>query len=453
MERPTAGDPLDDPRVRGRAEILRNVRDGTIDLEQAALVLGVSIRQARRLLTAWLEHGPSGLVHGNRGREPVNRTDAELRVRVTGLAAGRYEGANRAHLAELLERHERISIPARTLRRILDEAGQPSPRPHRAPRHRSRRERAEREGHLLQVDGSRHRWFGPEQPFATLVGAIDDATSRVTGANFRAQEDGAGYFTVLTQTSDRHGLSWLLYSDRHGIFHRDRRRPPTLAEQLTGVRSLTQVGRALEVAGIGWLAAGSPEAKGRVERLWDTLQDRLVIELRLEGITTIAEANTFLPGYLERHNAAFSVPAADPEPAWRPWPDGLSAEAVFAFWYERTVARDGTLGWGREALEAPPRAGGRSRAGQRVILAERLDGSLWAELDGDWRPLALAPASASVLRARGGARAPVPRGLPTRSAGVETEPDDPDGGRQKRPAKGPWRPAADHPWRRGSKPR
>jgi transposase len=453
MERPT-DDPLDDPRVLRRADILRNVRDGTIDLEQAAIVLGLSIRQARRLLTAWLEHGPSGLVHGNRGREPVNRTDAELRDRVTGLAAGKYAGANRAHLAELLERHERISIPARTLRRLLDEAGQPSPRPHRAPRHRSRRERAEREGHLLQVDGSRHRWFGPGQPFATLLGAIDDATSRVTGATFRAQEDGAGYFTVLTQTSDRHGLPWLLYSDRHGIFHRDRRRPPTLTEQLTGKRSLTQVGRALEVAGIGWLAAGSPEAKGRVERLWDTLQDRLVIELRLEGITTIEEANLFLPGHLDRHNARFSVPAADPGPAWRPWPDGLSAEAVFAFWYERTVTRDDTLAWGQDALAVPPRAGGRSRAGQKVTLAERLDGSLWAELDGRWEPLVAAPPSASVLRARAGARAPATVDIPAVPVDERTGPDDtpPRRGQDGR-AKEPWRPAVDHPWRRGFKRR
>ena len=207
--RRAASHPDDDPRIDQREEVLRHLREGTISLEQAAIVLSRSTRQVRRLLTTWLEHGREGLVHGNRGRSPVNRTEAELRARLVGLAASTYEGANRAHLAELLERHERISIPARTLRRILDEAGQPSPRSHRAPRHHSRRERAEREGHLLQVDGSRHLWFGPQRPFATLVGGIDDATSRVTGATFRAQEDGAGYLIVLTQTSDRHGLPWL----------------------------------------------------------------------------------------------------------------------------------------------------------------------------------------------------------------------------------------------------
>ena len=449
MERPKAW--IDrEARIRQREEVLRHLRDGTIDLGQAATILSLSSRQVRRLLARWLGLGADGLVHGNRGREPVNRTDATLRGRVVELATTEYQGANRAHLAELLEgRRVPIVITQRTLRRVLDAAGHPSPRAHRAPAHRSRRERAPREGQLLQVDGSRHRWFGPEHPFATLVGGIDDATSRVTGATFRAEEDGAGYFIALTQTSAGSGLPWTLYSDRHGIFQRDQRRAPTLTEQLTGMRSLTQVGRALEVAGIGWLPASSPQAKGRVERLWGTLQDRLVLELRLETITTIADANAFLPGHLARHNAAFGVPAADPVPAWRPWPEGLTAEAVFAFWYRRTVARDGTLSWGSESLAVPRRADGRTRAGQEVILAERLDGSVWAQLDGPSEPLSPAPPSAATLRARSVRRAGPIGPRPPSDAVPEAPPGRPD-----EPASpGPWRPAADHPWRRSPRRR
>jgi hypothetical protein len=212
---------------------------------------------------------------------------------------------------------------------------------------------------LLQTDGSRHHWFGAERPFATLVGTIDDATSRVTGAIFRDAEDAAGYFTVLAQTSADYGLPWTLYSDRHGIFVHQSDRPPTLTEQLTGKRTLTQVGRALEEAGIGWLGAGSAQAKGRVERLWGTLQDRLLVELRLETITTIGEANAFLPGFLLRHNARFAVLPADPEPAWRAWPAGLAAESVFCFHYPRRVARDATVSWGEGALALPRRHDGR----------------------------------------------------------------------------------------------
>lgn len=439
-------DPLEDPAVAHRVDVLTNLRDGIIDLDQAAALLRVSDRQVRRLLAMWLDMGAVGLVHGNRGRRPVNRTDEEVRARILGLVEDRYAGVNRAHLAELLERDERITIPVRTLRQILDGEGHRSPAPHRSPRHRSRRARRDRAGQMLQADGSTHHWFGPELPEATLVGAIDDATSEVTGGTFREHEDAAGYLEVLTQTGRTHGLPWTFYTDRHGIFERDPRQPPTIAEQLEGRRRPTQVGRALEVAGIGWIPAGSPEAKGRVERMWGTHQDRLVVELRLAGITTIADANALLPGYLARHNERFRVPPADPTPAWRPWPEGLTAEAVFAFWYERTVGRDDTVAWDGGALALPRRPDGRTRAGQKVRVAERLDGSLWAELEGIWRPLAPAPPSVGQLRARPIDRAGTTPITSTEDLAVE----DP---RSARPRTGPWRPAADHPWRRGQRRR
>ena len=439
-------DPLDDPAVARRVDVLTHLRDGTIDLRVASRLLGVSERQVRRLLDTWLGSGAVGLVHGNRGRVAANRTDQALRARVMELAESRYAGVNRAHLAELLEEHEGIVIPVRTLRRLLDDEGHRSPSPHRAPRHRSRRERRPRAGQLLQADASRHRWFGPDLPFVALVGAIDDATGEVTGATFREQEDGAGYLEVLVQTSRAHGLPWAFYTDRHGIFERDPRTPASLAEQLAGRRDPTQVGRALEVAGIAWIPAGSPEAKGRVERMWGTHQDRLVTELRLAGITTIAAANAFLPGYLARHNARFAVPASDPDPAWRPWPDGLSAEAVFAFWYPRTVGRDSTVAWGGGALALPRRADGRSRAGSTVLVAERLDGSLWAELEGIWRPIAEAPPSTASLRARNITRAGT---TPVRSVD-EIQVEEPPAPKAR---KGPSRPSPDHPWRRPSKRR
>jgi len=439
-------DPLDDPEVRHRVDVLTHLRDGTVDLDQAAALLVVSGRQVRRLLAAWLGSGPSALVHGNRGRRPANRTDEDLRRRILALADDRYQGVNRAHLAELLDEHEGITIPVRTLRRLLDEGDRPSPAPHRASRHRSRRPRVERAGQLLQADGSKHRWFGPEHPFATLVGAIDDATSVVTGATFREQEDAAGYLEVLTQTSRGHGLPWTFYTDRHGIFARDPREAPTILEQLSGGRQPTQVGRALLVAGIGWLPASSPEAKGRVERLWGTAQDRLVTELRLSGITTIDDANAFLPGWLTRHNERFAVSAAVPAPAWRAWPEGLSAEAVFAFWYRRIVARDSTVAWEGGALALPRRPDGRTRAGREVTVAERLDGSLWAELEGIWQPLVSAPPSSGQLRARHTGRAGPTRITPDEDIPAEDQ-SSPRGTTE------PWRPAADHPWRRRPKPR
>ena len=170
---------------------------------------------------------------------------------------------------------------------------------------------------MVQTDGSQHRWFGPDRPYATLVGVVDDATNKITGATFRAAEDAAGYFTAFAQMATAYGLPGALYSDRHGIFIVEKNRAPTLAEQLTGRRSFTQVGRALDEAGIAWIGAHSAPAKGRVERTWGTLQDRLVAELRLETITTIDDANAFLPIFIGRYNTRFAVPAAHPEPAWR----------------------------------------------------------------------------------------------------------------------------------------
>lgn len=271
------------------------------------------------------------------------------------------------------------------------------------------------------------------------MGGIDDATGTVTGGAFRAQEDAAGYLVTFGQTATGFGLPMATYSDRHGIFWRDRRRPPTLAEQLTGQRSFTQVGRALHDAGITWIGARSPQAKGRVERLWGTLQDRLVSELRLAHAATLEEANVLLAAYLPRHNARFAVPAADPVPAWRPLPEGTGADALFCFHYPRRVARDATVSWSGGALALPRRRDGRSWAGCAVVVEERLDGSLWVRHEGVPYPLRDAPPGPALLRARH---------LSARSAGqpdllqpLQAEPEEPA-------PRTPWRPAPDHPWRR-----
>ena len=416
--------------------------NGGLTIEQAAAILSLSTRQVGRLLARSAD-GQAGLAHRNRGRTPVNRLDDGLRARLVELATTTYDGVNRAHLAELLAEREGLEIAPRTLRRILAEAAVQPVRTRRSARHRSRRERMAREGMLLQVDGSRHRWFGQDLPFTTLVAGIDDATSRVSGGTFRAAEDAAGYFTTFAQTAERYGLPGATYSDRHGIFVVERNRPPTLAEQLTGKRSFTQVGRALDEAGIGWIGAHSAEAKGRVERLWNTLQDRLVTELRLETITTIDEANAFLPGFLERHNARFAVPAADPTLAWRPWPDGLSSAAVFCFHYSRRVGRDSTVSWPDGDLALPRRSDGRSWAGRAVTLQERLDGSLWVSAEGECIPVRPAPADPGQLRARR-FRSPSDRDPAADLAerldpGSSPAPQSPRGVVR--------RPGPDHPWR------
>jgi len=428
--------------------VLEHVVTGGLTIDQAATILKLSTRQVGRLLTRYRE-GPATLGHGNRGRRPANRLDDDRRAQLVELATTTYAGVNRAHLAELLAEREGIVVAERTLRRILAEAGLPAVRRRRPPKHRSRRDRMSRAGLLLQVDGSRHDWLEGRGPILTLVAGIDDATGTVTGATFRAQEDAAGYLTMLTQTADRYGLPGAIYSDRHPIFIKDPNRPPTLAEQLAGKRGFTQVGRALDEAGIGWIGARSAQAKGRIERLWGTKQDRLVSELRLAGASTIDEANAVLAAYLARHNDRFAVPPADPEPAWRRLPDGLSPEAVFCFHYPRRVANDATISWPGGPLDLPRRRDGRSWAGASVVLQERLDGSLWIEHEGVCYPVRRASPNAAQLRVRD-LRMPAGLARPAELAALlEAE---------KSPAPEPprdvvRRPRPDHPWRRYRDPR
>jgi transposase len=404
-----------DARAQWRLYVLNHIMAGETSVTEAAGLLRLSIRSVRRLLARYrAPDGVACLVHGNAGRSPANRVEPALRARLVELARTRYAGVNREHMAELLAEHDAIDVAPRTLRRILAQEGVPAVRRRRPRGHRTRRERMSQAGLLLQVDGSKHDWLEGRGPWLTLVGGIDDATGIVTGAVFREQEDALGYLTVLTQTALGHGLPLGLYSDRHGIFWKGRDTVPTLAEQFAGRRSTTQLGRALQAAGIAWIAARSPQAKGRVERLWGTLQDRLRSELRLAGAASLEEANAVLAAYLPRHNSRFAVPARDVAPAWRPL--DRPAEALFCFRQLRRLASDGTLSVdGRSFMVVGRRTG--PPGPRSVTLQRRLDGSLWVELDGVHRPLVAAPERPAVLRTAPPPRrphAPPPRTHPWR---------------------------------------
>lgn len=410
-------------RAQRRLYVLNHVLTGELSAAEAAAYLGLSVRQVRRLLARYRSPaGAAGLVHGNGGRVPANRLDDGLRRRLVELATSTYADVNRAHLADLLAEREGLLVAERTLRRVLAEAGLPAARRRRPRRHRSRRERMSQAGLLLQVDGSRHDWLEGRGPWLTLVGGIDDATGRITGGVFREQEDAAGYLTVLAQTAERYGLPVGLYSDRHGIFWRGRS-IPSLAEQFAGRSPTTQLGRALEAASIAWIAARSAQAKGRIERLWGTAQDRLVVELRLAGAATIEAANAVLADYIPRHNERFAVPALESDLAWRPLPTGSLAEALFCFRHTRSVARDGTFTLAGRDLMIAPETGRERPARRRLVVQERLDGSLWVETDDGVLPVLAAPERPVVIRQM------------------------PSTARSRRPST-PLVPAAGHPWRR-----
>jgi len=414
-----------------RAVILTGAIEGRLTAGEAAELMGLSERHVRRLRHAFVRDGPAALVHGNRGRKPAHALDSGLRERVATLAAGLYCGCNDQHLTELLAEREGIALSRSSVRRILRAAGLRSPQRRRAPRHRTRRERMPQAGMLLQVDGSRHQWLGPSGPWLTLVGAIDDATGDVPYALFREQEDAQGYLLLLREVVRRRGVPLAVYSDRHKIFQASDQ-PLTLTEQLAGGRLPTQVGRVLNELNITWIGARSPQAKGRVERLWRTFQDRLYQELRLAGARTLEQANAALPALLARHNARFRQPPAKTGSAYRRLPAGTRPADVFCFQYWRTVSMDNVVTLEGRTIPVPPGPGHRSYARARVEVREHLDGS--ASVHYQERCIAR--------------QAPHSRDLRTKSRGNVGEKPPPTPLPPRPLSTGPWKPPADHPWRR-----
>ena len=356
--------------------VIAEVEAGRLEADLAAELLGLSPRQVRRLRRGYRESGANAFMHGNRSRPSPRRIPDGVRVRVVELARTQYAGCNDSHLAELLALREGIVLGLKSVERIRQAAGLPPAQRRRPPRHRSRRDRMPQEGMLLQVDGSPFNWFGPDQPRCSLLGAIDDATGKVVAALFRQHEDAQGYFLILRQVLKGNGIPLDLYHDRHSIFQDNSRRPWTLTEELQGRKQPTQFGRALEELGIISTAAHSPQAKGRIERLWRTLQDRLPVELRLAGIRDMRAANRFLPGFLKRHNSRFAIRAEEPGLAYRALKPGLDLGRILSFRYERVVAMDNTVRLDGRLIQVPPGPKRRSYAGCRVRVHELLDGNL-----------------------------------------------------------------------------
>src|SRR5579859_7934635 len=361
-------------REHQRMHVLSRVLDGVLRGREAARLLGLSPRHLRRLRRRLERHGPAALAHGNRGRASPRRLTEAIRARILALARGRYAGVNDHQLTELLADREGVRVSRKTVQRLLRAAGIGSPRTRRPARHRRRRERMPQAGLLVQMDGSDHPWLEDRGPRLVLLAAIDDATGEVLAGVFRYEEDAHGYFLLLRQLIRRYGLPAAAYTDRHGIFHRDPRTPQGLAEQLEGDIASTQVGRALQELGITWIPASSPQGKGRVERLFGTFQDRLVVELRLAQAKTLTEAQRVFDRFRPRYNARFAHVPAQPEPAWRPAPADLTR--ICCFKYRRTVAHDNTVQLNGTLLQVHPGPAGRSYTGTRVDVHAFLDGTL-----------------------------------------------------------------------------
>ena len=363
-------------REQARIQVLNTVLEHHLAIGQAAEIMGVSERHTKRLLAAYRKDGPAALAHGNRGRRPHNAVPEEAAAAVVKLASNGYAGANHSHFTELLREREGIDLSRPTVRRILVKAGMGSPRSRRSQQHRFRRKRMPQEGMLIQVDGSHHPWLEDRADKFVLLLAVDDATGTVAQAVFHPTEDTRGYLVLLEGLVRQWGIPLALYSDRHAAFKYNARQGPALYES-------TQFARVMRELGIQQIFAMSPQAKGRVERMASTFQDRLVTELRLAGATTMEEANAVLQEYLPRFNARFSVAAEQPEQAYRPVPADLSLTGTICIHHTRKVARDNTVKYHWQVLQLLPGKDRPSYAGLQVDLLERADGELLIRYQGE----------------------------------------------------------------------
>lgn len=354
-----------------RYVVCQGMLRGHLREKEAAERLDLSVRQVRRLKRRVGREGPGGVIHRLRGRPSGRRTPEALEEQVRQLYQGRYVGWNMTHFSERLARVHGVVLSRERIREIL--LDEPC-RPRRGKRRKHRRWRARRSrlGELVQMDASVHQWLGEDGEEAVLVSTIDDATGKALRAHFFACDGTLENLAVVKGIVKRYGIPVELYLDGAGKYFPDEEAGREARER--GEEALTQFGRAMRELGVKMIRAGSPQAKGRIERSFKTFQDRLVKELALEGIKTIEGANEyleklFLPGY----NARFGVSAQDKESAFVKVPAGFDYNRVFCLKEVRTVQNDYTISYEGEKIQLEDRG---LYAGQKVEVRVWLDGSV-----------------------------------------------------------------------------
>ncbi|MCP5022281.1 MAG: ISNCY family transposase [bacterium] len=359
----------------GRLEILQQVIDRRVGVMAAAGLMGLSRRQASRLLKAYVQDGPAGLISKKRSRPSNRRYSDGFRAYVIEIVRANYHDFGPTLAAEkLAERHE-ITLSKETLRTWMIEAGLWQSRKERKKRVQQPRNRRECFGELIQIDGSLHWWFEDRSPRCSLLVFIDDATSRIVQLRFAPSESTFDYFHAAKAYVKQYGKPLAFYSDKHAIFRTQK------AGQKTG-NGMTQFGRALNELNIDIICANSPQAKGRVERANKTLQDRLVKELRLQGISTIEGANAFVPEFIETWNAKFAKPPHNELDLHRPLAPHETLDGAMCVKSERTVSNSLTLQYDKVLFILEPNEISAGLARKRVTVCDYPDGRLEIEYRG-----------------------------------------------------------------------
>ena len=394
-----------------RLHVIQKVLEGVIKQVEAAEMLALSSRQVRRIVKRVKAEGDRGIIHKSRGR-PSNRKIADqIRDEVINLYQLQYKDFGPTLASEKLLEREGIRISDETLRRWLTETGDWK-KSRKKGKHRHWRERKAHCGEMVQLDGSHHRWFEGRGPGCVLMGYIDDATGKVF-ARFYDYEGTIPAMDSFKRYSKQYGLPMSVYLDKHSTYKSTAK--PSIQDELDGVEPLSQFERALKELGVEVIHAHSPQAKGRIERLFGTLQDRVVKEMRLRGIKTLEEGNRFLAEYLPLYNRRFSVCPKEKGNFHRPLPKGLDLDTILCVRTERVLRNDFTVAHNKKLYQIED-----TIKASRVVVQNRINGSMIITYKG--RPLRFKQISARPVR----------------------ENRDPVVVRKKKP----YIPPADHPWRR-----
>jgi transposase len=363
-----------------RYKVISEVEGGYLKVKEAGEILGLSERQVYRIKARVEREGAGGVIHRSKGKKRPGWLRGRIKDKIDHLYKTKYRGFNLTHMTEFLNQEERLKVSRESVRQILLEKGSYT-KQRRYPKHRQWREPCSREGQMVQFDTSDHHWLEGRGPRLYLIGGVDDATSKMAGAEFVLSDGVKQNMEVFCDIVRRRGIPLSVYVDRGSNFKTTRHQ--SMEYQLKGECEAsfgypdTQFARALRELGIRIIYAYSPQAKGRIERKFGVFQDRLCSELRLHNISTLEDANRYLwEKFIPQHNRMFSRTAKEPGSAYRPLPKGLSLKDVFCLKEERTVAGDNTISYHGRVFQILPNQYRLSYCKAKVKVHEYLDGSI-----------------------------------------------------------------------------
>ncbi|MDP3016502.1 MAG: ISNCY family transposase, partial [Deltaproteobacteria bacterium] len=350
-----------------RLHVIQKVLEKGLRQVGAAEILSLSGRQIRRIVKRIRSEGSRGVIHKSRGRPSNRRIPYKTKERVIKLYRAQYKDFGPTLASEKLLERDRIQISDETLRGWLIEAGDWQ-RIRKKRKHRQWRERKHHYGEMVQMDGSHHEWFEGRGPQCVLMGYIDDATGEAF-ARFYDYEGTMPAMESFKLYIRKRGLPLKVYLDKHSTYKSTAK--PSLQDELSGAEPLSEFERALKELGVEVSHAHSPQAKGRIERLFRTFQDRVIKEMRLRGIGTIEKGNTFLEGYLPLYNKRFSVCPREKEDFHRPLAKGLDLDAILCIKTERALRNDFTVAHNRKLYQVEDKI-----HASKVMVQDRINGSI-----------------------------------------------------------------------------